>query len=312
MQTPAFNTWTIGFLIVSAIALFLSLVLFIDRKSRRHNWPIALLLFGFGCILIYYVGVWTGYRRTQPFLFFPDTAWYLAFGPLIYTYTLRFYNTSFKVNYTHFILPALIFVLSIYYLLPTQGYVHFDKVREQAIFKIFWNLRSPWVGIVSLFIYLGLTRDTLRFQADNTSKNQGQEVRHRWFRYVLGFYTLFCLAYLSYYVLVLFPFFNPNWDYAISITMALGIYGVGYMAYTESRIFNGELLTHLFIPKAPQQEAQLTEATKTEFYNQLITHVETNKPYLDYNLRLVHLADQLGFSIHLLSQLINEKAAKNF
>jgi len=40
--------------------------------------------------------------------------------------------------------------------------------------------------------------------------------------------------------------------------------------------------------------------------------MEVEKPYRDNELRLVHLADQLGFSTHLLSRVINKKAEKNF
>ena len=82
------------------------------------------------------------------------------------------------------------------------------------------------------------------------------------------------------------------------------------MVYKEPSIFNGELLSHLFLKTSNHSE--LTETTKDEFYDKLLTYIQNDKPYLDNNLRLVQLADKVGFSSHTLSKLINEKAKKNF
>jgi len=312
MENSLTNTWTLLFLLVSAAGFFLSFLLFTDKKGRRHNWSIAVLILGFSLVLIYYVAIWTGYTKKYPYALLIDNAWYLAFGPLIYSYILRFYNEEIRTKYTHFIPSILLLALSIYYLITIQGISSYGSSNEDIIIKIYWSLRQPWVGIASLFIYLWITTDAIKTYSKIIKQNQASYTRNRWSSLVMNFYKLFCFAYLSYYILVLFPFFNPLWDYTISFTMAIGIYGIGYMVYTESRIFNGELLAQLFIPKYNTNEPQLTEETKDEFYNQLITHVEQHKSYLNFNLRLVHLADELGFSTHLLSQIINEKASKNF
>ena len=49
-----------------------------------------------------------------------------------------------------------------------------------------------------------------------------------------------------------------------------------------------------------------------ELYLKVTNYMEQEKPYIDNELRLVHLADQLGFSAHLLSKVINKKSGKNF
>ena len=40
--------------------------------------------------------------------------------------------------------------------------------------------------------------------------------------------------------------------------------------------------------------------------------MESKKPYIDNELRLVKLADQVGYSTHLLSKVINKKYGGNF
>ncbi|GAA4277202.1 hypothetical protein GCM10022259_19260 [Aquimarina mytili] len=92
--------------------------------------------------------------------------------------------------------------------------------------------------------------------------------------------------------------------------MTISIYAIGYMVYKEPSIFNGELLSNLFLKETINGE--LTGTTKDEFYDKLLSYITQNKPYLDNNLRLVQLADKIGFSTHTLSKLINEKARKNF
>ena len=49
-----------------------------------------------------------------------------------------------------------------------------------------------------------------------------------------------------------------------------------------------------------------------EFYENVTNYMEIEKPYIDNELRLVNLADQVGFSTHLLSKIINKKYGKNF
>lgn len=132
----------------------------------------------------------------------------------------------------------------------------------------------------------------------------------KWSTFLINLFLVFIIAYISYYVLVRFSFFNIHWDYAISFSMSIAIYGIGYMVYKEPSIFNGELLSNLFLKGETHQE--LTESTKDEFYDTLLSYIKTNKPYLNNDLRLVQLADNIGFSSHILSKLINEKSKKNF
>ena len=71
-------------------------------------------------------------------------------------------------------------------------------------------------------------------------------IRIRWSKAVNLFYSIFILAFASYYFLVRYEFFSPEWDYMISIVMSLSIYGIGYMAFTQPTIFNGIFLNQVF------------------------------------------------------------------
>lgn len=146
----------------------------------------------------------------------------------------------------------------------------------------------------------------------NRHKNtEFARVHFVWSRLLVSLYLLFILSYLAYYILVNFSFFNAEWDYMISITMTLSIYTIGYFIYKEPDVFNGELLAQLFLPIKNKNET-FESAMLNEFFDHLSDYMDSEKPYLNNELRLVNLADQLGFSTHLLSKIINKKTDKNF
>ncbi|GGG26554.1 hypothetical protein GCM10011344_29130 [Dokdonia pacifica] len=310
MSEPAFTTWTSLFLIVSAIGSFLSILLFTDKNGKKNNWPIAFIILGFSLVLIQYVLIWTHYKNEYPYVYFFDDVWYFFFGPLFYVYILKFYIKEYKINVIHFIIPVIYSVMAVIYFVKTAGFTQFEGIKEEVLFKLYWTLKSPWVGIGILIIYIIVCYDFIKIHKPS-KENLATQLRSKWITFLLSLFSLFVFAYISYYVLVKFSFFNATWDYAISFTMAIGVYGIGYMVYMEPKIFNGELLTSLFEPPKKEKETLRLE-TKKEFYKQLTQYIETTKPYLNNDLRLVDIASHLGLPTHIVSQLINEIAQKNF
>jgi AraC-like DNA-binding protein len=138
-----------------------------------------------------------------------------------------------------------------------------------------------------------------------------EKVRFNWAKVLIILYSLFILAYISYYILVRFPFFNAEWDYMISIMMSLSIYTIGYFIFKQPSVFDGELFANLFLPIKNKNES-FESSMLNEFYENVTNYMESKKPYIDNELRLVNLADQIGFSTHLLSKIINKKSGKNF
>ncbi len=307
--TPSFDTWTSFFLLVCSFGFFLTIILFANRKALKVNLPIILLVLGFSFILLQYVFYWTGYLQTYPYLYFYDNSWYLLFGPLLYGYITRFYNPNFKIHWSHYF-PVFISVsLNVFYFIKTNGYMDWKDFQNENLYHFFRAMRSPWLAGISLAVYIFICRDFIKFNKSSFS-SQYQRLREKWANFLIALFTVFVVAYLSYFVLVIFPFFNPQWDYAISFAMSAAIYGIGYMVYREPSIFNGELMVDLFVKET--NSPTFSEETTAEFYTTLLKYIEENKPYLDNNLRLVQLADDVGFSSHTLSKIINDKAEKNF
>jgi AraC-like DNA-binding protein len=96
---------------------------------------------------------------------------------------------------------------------------------------------------------------------------------------------------------------------------------LGYFGFRQTAIF---IPTHLrgdralFVPSpekdagAKYQKTRLKEEYVNEKYEELLRHMQMNKPFTDQQLTLVKLAGQLDISENKLSQVINTKSQDNF
>lgn len=186
-----------------------------------------MVVLAFALILASYVLIWTGYTVVFPYL---QNVWqFLTFlvGPSLYLYL----KDTFKEDYTakeaalHYLLPAAFrraHAARVFnQLRDTNGYFHrFFPDRHGA---------GPATGHLLFYSVLiwGVTKN--EWQVDANIK--------LWTRVVAWGMMVYTLAFLSYFVLVNCSFFNPEWDYAISFVMAMGILAVAYMGLLQRRVF---------------------------------------------------------------------------
>jgi len=283
------------------MGVFLSILLFTSRNKK--NYPIALLVLAFSVILFQYVLYWTRYETVFPYLILIPSFCYYASGPLLYLYFLRLYKKEVRFNYAlHFLPAVLLIVPSLFLWLKIGKWYDGDIV-------LLWLAQQHWFIVAHMGLYSILMFRLISI--NNTVVTEYTKIRHRWSRLLAILFSLFLLSYVSYYVLVDFPFFNSQWDYMISFMMSFSIYAIGYFIFKQPQIFNGELYSNLFLPIQNKKES-FEDTLLNELYKNLTNYMEQEKPYIDNELRLVHLADQLGFSTHLLSKVINKKSGKNF
>lgn len=302
-MSPSLDNWTSLFLLAAGFGVFIFLLLIINSRNK-FNYPIAFLVLSFSLILVQYVLYWSGYQRQFPYLIQLPAMCYYASGPLLFIYFYKIYSGEFKRLFLLNFLPSLLILISALVFILKGGF----KVEGNTwLFRFLFN---PWVITLSMSVYAGLIFKLIR---DNTPKEPSEfaSVRTKWATFLIGLYTIFILAYVSYYVLVEFPFFNSQWDYMISMMLTISIYGIGFMAFKQPAIFNGEMFSALFLP-APADDSKLEAKLINEFYDNLVAFMKKEKLYLDSELRMVNVADQIGYSTHMLSQVINEKYGKNF
>ncbi|WP_299115228.1 helix-turn-helix domain-containing protein [uncultured Winogradskyella sp.] len=300
-QTPSFDTWTSGFLFAVAMGVFLCVILFGSKNKR--NFPIALFVLSFSTILFCYVLYWTKYINALSYLSPLLFIGYYAVGPLLYMYILGLYNKKMKYLIMHFVM--VFFYIGITLVL-WSGCIFNYEVQLALIFSVMSNYI---LIILHLVFYLSLM--LLLIKKNDATKTEFQKIRYKWAKVLIILYTTFLCAYISYYILINFSFFNDQWDYMVSFSMTITIYTIGYFVYKEPQIFDGEFFAELFLP-IKNKEDSFEDNLINEFYNNLINYIEREKPFKDNELRLANLADKVGYSTHLLSKVINKKSGKNF
>ena len=106
-------------------------------------------------------------------------------------------------------------------------------------------------------------------------------------------------------------FFNPEWDYAISFVMAIGILTVAYMGLVQRRVFRSEPIGY-FIPVKKYQTSNLTPGASESIKKRLERLLAEEQVFRENELRLTDLAAYLDIGHHQLSQVINEQYGVNF
>lgn len=299
---PSLDTWTSGFLLAAFMGLFLFGILISDRNKK--NYPIGFLILSFSIILFQYVLYWTKYQQVYPYFTILPPVCYFSTGPLLYIYFLNLYQKKVHFNYAlHFTPALLLFISNVVLWLKYLQLTTIEIPFLAFISGSHWYISAHMLFYSSLIGYL--------IFKNREAKTEYTKVRLKWSKVLLSLYVLFILSYISYYVLVNFSFFNAEWDYMISIMMSVGIYTIGYFIFKQPNVFNGELFSKVFLP-IKNKKQNFETSMLNEFYENLTKHMDLKKPYTDNELRLVHLADQLGFSTHLLSKVINKKYGNNF
>lgn len=309
---PSLDHWTVIFLIAAAHGFFLSWVLYFHRSGQPPaNRVLAAIICLFSVSLTYYVAYWTGYVNLihQAFgviLLFP-----LLYGPLFLFYFQRLSGRNFRpLDSLHFLpfMLVLLWYAPIYFGLGTTflGQAITDVIysRTAMLARVIVLNLHVLLYVAWLFVYLR------RQQQASLSDDAFTLSKIRWMRQSAICFTGFALAFLSYYVLVHTIDFDVMYDYAISASMTIFIYTVGYLGYQQPELLRA------FQDSTKQQEkyarSGLDAAQAERLQQRLIVLMENEKPYLDHQLKMDDLARAMDTSRHHLSQIINAQLGMTF
>lgn len=308
MPTPSFDNWTSLFLLAAVQGLFSCIVF--TWKLRKTQSPFRWLI-GMGALfsitLIAYVLYWTGYQRNFPYLLLLADYFPWLFGPFYYFYFRGvFTQQRFQRSDWLHLLPFLLFFFfrSPLYFIPMFAI----GAKEPSYFvQLIWKLirLTPWIKIIHMTAYALLVHQSF-FALSRTAPF----IKH-WYTWLNVFFAGFIASYTAYFVLVQMPFFNTQWDYMVSLSMTIFIYGLATTGYLQPDIF-ATALAPATPPSDKYRNSGLTAAAAQQLQERLIQLMENQKLYQDSELRLEKLADMLGTSRHHLSQLINEQLGQSF
>ncbi|WP_316828807.1 AraC family transcriptional regulator [Pedobacter miscanthi] len=98
----------------------------------------------------------------------------------------------------------------------------------------------------------------------------------------------------------------------VGATLALYVFFIGYMGLQQQSAIEKDSNTAKLEQPAAYQKTGLDEISSAQLYSSLLNYMEEEKPYLNDELNLAMLAQQIGINANQLSQIINQQSTKNF
>lgn len=318
MAEPSLNTWTSIFLIVAFHGMILSAFFFIRKEGRKKpNTLLAIFLFLFSFNLVANVLYWSNYNLVFPHLVGIAQTFNFLYGPLLYFYVLdilypqREWKTADLVH----LLPFVVFV---FWMMPfylqsgaeKAAYLQqVPKLSDEAGLSmgtlILVTVKSGFMIGYSTAVFYLIYQKRNRF--GKFIFNDFPRATYRWLTITGISFVGYIISYVSYFVLVETIDFQIEYDYMISFAMSFFIFGIGYMA-----LLKPVYLEMAHNGKTKYDSSSLSFEDSEQYLEKLLEHMSREKPYLDGDLKLADLADQLSISSHHLSQVINERLDKNF
>lgn len=273
--------------------VFFSVILWVRKKQNLSNRILSLLLLVASVRIAKNIVVHG--RMLNPDLKMPIETWrflvnfgishQFAIGPLFLLYFLSLTQNQFqfrKVYLWHFTPYVVLTLLS--YILPWPFW------RDGGLLFSYAHI---------LFYYLWAFR--VYYQSYASAKKQPNSVvtqaTLKWLRSLIIVCGLLMIAY--------FPSLFKYLGYIVgSIMYVVGIYVISVIILREQQSFER--------PKRKYQSSNLKPAKARHLQTQLEAYMREEKPYLDTELTLSKLAQQLNTTTHELSQVINESFAKGY
>jgi AraC-like DNA-binding protein len=250
----------------------------------------------------------------------------LTLGPFMYLYTRSLVHVNFKLDRhaaLHF-LPIGIFSFVGAFFPNSRGMAGIAPVSQGGNIL---SIATPLIFILSFVLYSTCCQRLLkahRMKVLDCFTHTSHRVTLIWLtRLVFVFFNLFILTHIPVLVRVLnlFPT-NPSivsWADAIHNTgiflfvLILSFFGVQQPVIfpnTNKVDLNGDIEEG--ISSGKYETSSLKEQQLQEYLSRIEEYMLSQKPYLNGDLTLAGLAEQLNMPRHHLTETINSKLGKNF
>lgn len=310
------------FYIASFNAFFFALLL-LQKKSRVNHdnilivWLVYLGLF-IGGYSLYSHELFTEFNLFSAHLI----SLFLLQGVFIYLYASRLVSKRGEFNKKK-LLHLLPFVAFNVYLIIASFFPHY--ANEIRVENAHMNGHPPFLFLLFLIVtllsgsfYFLLTLKLFRKHDINIFNNfsSTKNVNLDWLRkliIVFGvIWTALIIITFIHHVFNLFSmvFCTDSLFLALSVFVIL----VGYFGLQQQLVFGNdfEQIQILTEEKVKYSGSTLKENEAAQYSAQLEEYLRLEKPYLDPELTLSQLAEQINISPHHLSQIINEQFQLNF
>lgn len=271
-------------------------------------------------------GAYSTFMFYFPFHNFPLIA------PLIYFYFYSLTNRQWtfqRRDWLHFMPGFIAYLPYLYFILHDWGWIKLiqggeftqhGETQGPAVvqFQFLVEEISSHLGIVSILIYGILTIRNYRRYRRYLAANFADEVRNElgWLRNLLVLVTmglsLNMLVYAGIYLSILQSGYIDYWKGYFVLSVV--VYFLSVFGYSQTV----QLSSRLAFPALPSSEAQkegptiIDDQELGKLKERLLEYMDREQPFLDPEITLNDLAEQLGIPPGQLSRIINQGFSCNF
>ncbi|MDA3928655.1 MAG: helix-turn-helix domain-containing protein [Prolixibacteraceae bacterium] len=246
---------------------------------------------------------------------FPDfillTNSFLLFNPALYLYTCSLTNENFKIKkiYLLHLLPYLFFKIFAWVIKEPHQLETFFSVDNTLWFRLLFGT----VGLFSWIIYLTrtgikITKHRLKIQHEFSTIDTYKKIG--WLLFIVAFFIMYCISILTWSVFNLIyvdtlSLILYNYSVLLFIIYILGFYGL-----KQKALFSKNTMQIKTVEKV--QLSHLTPQKCEAIQKQLLNYFEKETPYLNPELNMSLLAEELKIPKHHLTEVLNGVIGKNF
>lgn len=334
LMDPQITLQAVIVLLGAAHGLFLCLAIInVDGPGKFARLLLALLTLTFTVDLAIEFLLQTRYLVLFPKVFLLTLSTSFLSGPLTYLY-VKSLTTGASPKRNAVAAHFLPFLLSFACLLPF--YLTTDQVllgllynNEDAIEQLgLWAILGVLVEltpIVQIGFYVAFSLLALRQYRHSIRQHFStlEGIRLSWLRNLLFGLALLYLLYAIASMVSSDAAYSKTLDSTLYYSIVILIYVMGYKGMRQASVFTGAQArtgtnasgqqgqSQSALP-AKYERSSLDESASLALFEELIEHMRSAKPYLDSQLTLGVLADQLQLSNNNLSQVINQQGGSNF
>ena len=319
---PTFNFYGSSLLILSLQGLIFGVLIFTRylKEKNLSDLLLAIVLF-ITCYhqtayTIGFLGWYDTYRTTKINYYLVNLSLILA--PFIFFYIKSILSASFKFRRQHIwhFIPGVIFIITkVIILLYDRLQPGFDDVQNGPLVVSFqWKYLDPIVFFIStlqMLLYLAfsfqllyLFRDKVRSYFSNTYK-----LELRWLQTFLIAYTILYL-FNSFQTVINSMIVDLSWtqEWWYYLLSGISIIYVGVKGYYTdlSELKSVDFASFQIEAKEEKQQKLSVSEDLIDRKEKLTSFINENKSYLNPNLTLNSLADELGTSREELSETVNQ------
>lgn len=303
------------YILVMFQLLVFSTFLFIRKTRNTSNYILGLQLFSQAA------GIFSGFCSIQsnyflqnnPHYFFAGFPFMFLWGPTFYLYvkSVAFSDFKFKpVWLVHFIpfFMVLVFLLVTFFPLTPEAKIKLMTSREYLVFKYSIYIDIFIRGHVLFYIFKSfkVLIDIKKKLKESFSSISVTNLA--WLRFlVIGFVTAYFLSIIQIIVYVyILRAYTSHLILGVIVPYFIYFNIIYFKAWFQPEIFSG------IEENVKYKSSKLTKSEAEILIDKLKNHMIKEKPYLNPDLTLNQLAEDLNLSYKVLSQIINEYFNQNF